>query len=235
MPITLPPSLRDPGEAPHARTDWIWLLELEVQKRTKVLPPVVFRITTYPQLVSWPPSGSSPPTLSWYPYPFDATAIEEDQEGNLPAIDITLDNTFRTLMRYLHAGQGMEGNAAELRLINVAGLSGPLFPDQEERVWTFVIASAIASDQSITFRLEKPNMFQRRVPGERFSARRCRWRFGSDECGYPINAVAAFTTCAKTIPDCEARGDDEVVRRLPRLHPRRFGGFPGIPTQRGPQ
>ena len=47
-----------------------------------------------------------------------------------------------------------------------------------------------------------------------------------------VNAVAAYTTCPKTLGACIARGQDHAARGLPVLHPARFGGFPGIPRQR---
>ena len=69
-------------------------------------------------------------------------------------------------------------------------------------------------------------------PQDRYVASRCRWEFGSGQCGYVVNAVAAYTTCPKTLSACIARGQDHAARGLPVLHPARFGGFPGIPRQR---
>jgi hypothetical protein len=65
-------------------------------------------------------------------------------------------------------------------------------------------------------------------PNDRDVASRCCWAFGSAECGYVINAAAAYTTCPKTLSACIARGQDHAARGLPVLHPARFGGFPGI-------
>jgi phage-related protein len=236
MPLVLPGTLRTATERPHARAPWVWLWDLEVERRTKTLPPVVFLFNSTERELLWPPtSGGAAPARTFYPFPFDQTEIEQTQEGDLPALDLALDNTARTLMRYLHSGRGFEGNRATLYLTHADALLAPVYPNEQAIRFDFVVASAVASETSVTLRLEQPNFFQVRVPADRFVARRCRWKFGSPECGYPVTAVAAFTDCNKTIDDCIERGEDEAFRRLPVLHPRRFGGFPGIPTQRGPR
>ena len=89
------------------------------------------------------------------------------------------------------------------------------------RRWTAISTASLL--------LEIPNLYRRQVPFDRYHPHRCRWRFGSNECGYVINAVAGFTTCTKDIAACVLRGDDMVSRNLPRLQPARFGAWPGIP------
>lgn len=227
MPLILPDAMKAASERPHGRSAWVWLWDLEVHRRTSVLPAVVFLFTSSPTPVSWPPGPSA---RTFHPFPFDMSDVEQTNEGDLPSLDLAVDNTARTLMRYLHDGQGFEGNRATAYLTHAEGLG-----DGEHLQFDFVVASAVASVESVTLRLEQPNYFQVRSPASRFVARRCRWRFGSPECGYPITSAAGFTTCSKTIDDCIERGQDEAFRRLPVLHPRRFGGFPGIPAQRGPR
>lgn len=228
MPLILPPTLKAESERPHGRSAWVWLWDLELEKRTATVPPVVFLFNSTADTIDWPPGPSA---RTYHPFPFDLSDIEQTNEGDLPTLDLVVDNTARTLMRYLHSGAGFEGNRATLYLTNQAGLA-----DADEHLrFEFVVASAVASVESVTLRLEQPNFFSVRAPASRFVARRCRWKFGSPECGYPITTAAAFTTCGKTIDDCIERGQDEAFRRLPVLHPRRFGGFPGIPAQRGPR
>jgi len=233
MPLILPTTIKAASERPHGRTPWVWLVDLEVEKRTKTLPAVVLRFTSAPEPVVWPPDATE--GVTFYPLAFDMSEIEQTQEGDLPTLDIAIDNTARTLMRYLHGGRGFEGNRATVYLTHQDALLAPVYPNHEQIKFEFVVASAVASESTVTIRLEHPNFFQIRVPGSRFVARRCRWEFGGPECGYPVTTAAAFTTCGKTIDDCIQRGQDEAFRNLPVLHPRRFGGFPGIPAQRGPQ
>lgn len=225
--------MRLASEAPHEPQPWIWLWDLEIQRRDATLPAVVLRMTSTDHEVEWPPAATAPPRLTWYPVAFSQTPIESSQQGDLPHVDLALDNTARMLMRHLHSGNGFEGNRATLFLVHESSLASPVYPDHEFQQWDFTIAQAMASETMISFRLEQPNYFEARLPGDRFSADRCRLKFGGPECGYPITPVAAFTTCPKTVAACIERGDDEAFRRLPRLHPKRFGGFPGIPLQRG--
>lgn len=233
MPIVLPDSFQTEIERPQGSKGLIWLLELELSKPYRsgmtVVPQVLMRACTYHTEVAWP--ASSPAMETWQPYNFSFTAIEQSQEGDLPQLDVSVDNTSRTLMPFLHAGNGCEGNAARLFLVAENGLE-IAYPDHEYQVWDLTVAGAVANDEAVTFRLERANFFNRMSPQDRFIASRCRFEYGSSECGYVINDVAAFPACPKTIEACDARGRDERVRGLPVLHPRRFGGFPGIPRQR---
>jgi len=218
------------SERPHGRTPWVWLWELELERRTKVLPAVVFRFNSSDDEITWPPGAGAPDTF--YPFPCDWSEIEESNEGDLPGIDLIVDNTSRTLARFIHAANGFQGNAATLILTHADALAAPAYPNHEFFRFDFVVSDAVVTAETVTLRLEQASFFEVRVPTDRYVAGRCRWRFGSIECGYPITAVAAYTTCNKTLADCIARGEDEVFRRIPKLHPKRFGGFPGIPQQR---
>jgi len=231
MPIILPASIATEAERPQQGSGWVWLWRLTLYAGDESIPEVVFRICSWHEVIQWPPSGSSPPQFDWYPFPFSHSLIEETRDGDLPQLELSLDNSTRVLSRYMHDHHGFEGMPAELYLVNEAGLA-IAYPNHEYERWAFRVASASATEKVINLRMEMPNFLQRKIPQVRFHARRCRWVFGSEECGYPINSAAAFTTCGKTIADCVARGADEATRRLPVLHPRRFGGFPGIPRQR---
>jgi phage-related protein len=232
MPIILPTSFLDAIEKPHATSQLIWLAEIELARPYvsgfTTVPSTVLRVCNYHQAITWP--VSSPLHESWDPYPFTFSPIEQNQEGDLPQVELSVDNTARLLMRYLHAGDGLEGNYARLWLVPEGGL-GIAYPNHEYRRWDLQVAGAYATDEAVSFRLERANFFERTSPQDRFVARQCRWDFGSPECGYVINAVAAFTSCPRTKSACTARGQDHATRGLPVLHPRRFGGFPGIPRQ----
>lgn len=231
MPIFLPSSIQQAAEEPARSRPYIWLWELQVYDGDEVLPPIVFRATSYHEPVQWPQALTAPPQVEWFPFGFEFSEIEEGKEGDLPQAELSLDNTTRLLSRYLHEFHGFEGQRATLFLVTEEGLAVP-YPDHEFLRWDFRVAAASASGDAVTLRLEQPNFLQRKLPQDRYVAHRCRWPFGGQECGYIVNAVAAFTTCGKTVADCVARGDDERLRGLPVLHPRRFGGFPGIPRQR---
>jgi phage-related protein len=234
MPITLPASF-DSREEPQSTDGYLWLVEVQLQRPYRfdpvtIIPALVLRACNYHEPIIWPisdPSGS----VQWEPFNFEFSTIGSTQEGDLPSIQLTVDNTARVLMRHLHDGDGLEGNTVKMHLVPQSAIS-IAYPNHEEQFFEFDIASATANDEVVTFKLERANFFTRQSPQDRFSARRCRREFGGIACGYVQNALAAYTTCNKTVSDCELRGDDHVARGLPRLHPERFGGFPGIPKQR---
>ena len=234
MPIILPSTFADEIEKPHGAQPLLKMVELQVARPYDagggtIVPGVILRATSYHQDVAWPPSH--PESWTWSPINFGFSGIEETSEGDLPQCELSIDNTTRTLMRFLHQGQGLEGNYCHLYIVPAAALS-IAYPAHEYRRWSFVVGGAYATDEAVSFRLERPNWYERGIPTDPYVAGSCRWQFGGEECGYVINDVAAYTACPKTLAACEARGQDHASRGLPVLHPARFGGFPGIPRQR---
>jgi phage-related protein len=233
MPLILPSSF-DSKEEPNSSDKFHWFVEIQLQRSYRIspgsiAPALLARIVDHHEPIEWP--LSAPSFTEWDPFNFSLSPITQNQEGDLPVVQLSVDNVGRTLMLPLHEGQGLEGNYVHLDLVPRSGLS-VAYPNEEYRKFEFQIASASADDEVVTFKLERANFFTRMAPQDRYSARRCRWAFGSDECGYVVNDVAGFTTCGKTMADCIARGEDHEARGLPVLHPQRIGAFPGIPKQR---
>lgn len=226
MPVVLPAEYRTPIERPQQPDPFYWLWEIVLDEPLTEPPtePVWTRLVAAPEDVNWPPGSED----VYAACNMTQSEIETDGEGNLPTLKLGIDNTGRWLMPYLEQIE-LEGNRASVTLINRALLSLA----QPARTFDFEIAGAQATRQTVELTLEFPNFFERLVPAERYSASHCRWkRFGGVECGYVINSSAGFTICPRTIPACVARGLDEQSRGLAVLHPRRYGGFPGIPVQR---
>lgn len=233
MPVVLPASFAAEIERPWGAQPTLWLVEIEIAPPVSgptPVPALLFRICNRTEQLTWP--VGDPIGVVWHPFPFAFSKIEQTQEGDLPQIELAVDNTQRTLMRYLHDGGGLEGNSCRIYLVPANSLA-IAYPNHEYELWTTRIALATARDDQVQFRLEHRNFFHVTTPGERYSAHRCRWEFGNpDECGYVVNEVAAFQSCPRTPEACEERGEDHRARGLPVLHPRRFGAFPGIPRQR---
>ena len=106
MPVTLPTSFLQEIERPWGTNPLIWLLELEVVRPSvdesgTAVPAILLRICQHHQVLTWP--VSSPAGEVWYPYNFKFTPIAQSQEGDLPQMDLSVDNTARTLMPTLHA------------------------------------------------------------------------------------------------------------------------------------
>lgn len=234
MPISIPQAFKDGGEQPHSSDPWVWFIEVELQRDFKIDsvtagPALMLRVTSWHETTEWPlndPLGH----VVWEPLNFQFTPIEQTSEGDLPQLDLSVDNTAKTLMRYLHGGDGLEGNSVAVYLVPKSALT-VAHPNHEFQRWDMQVAGVFANDDAITFRLERANFFTRLAPQDRFVASRCRWQYGSKECGYVLNNLAGYPTCPKTVDACSLRGEDHRSRGLAVVHPRRFGGFPGIPKQ----
>lgn len=222
---TLPSGFAALAEIAQQGKPWIWNLRIEAQLEPDVAP-IVFPLTTYTAEVTWPPTG--PDAEVYYPFPFKFDNIEQNSEGDLPQVDVVLDNSTRVMMDLAYQAHGFEGSQVRLVLLN----EDTLDTATESVEFRFEVVGSEANNESLTLRLGVRNFFEVQIPSDRFVANRCRHKHGGLRCGYIVNDVAAFSTCDKTLTACIAHGDDEVARGLPRLHPRRFGGFRGIPVQR---
>lgn len=219
MSRTAPASWHDAMHKVHGDVAWAWCWSIPLH-----LPPgpagrpYLFATNYHSPLVLG---------VTYYPYPMKVGIVEEDSEGNLPTFELALSNHKRSIAEYFEtvpSKESMMGKGVTGFLVNVD-------TPGDFMTFGFEIEQATLGDEWVVLRMESPRFFQHRIPQDRFNPHRCRWRFGGEECGYVVNAVAAFTTCSKDIDACVARGNDHVARNLPRLHPERFGGFKGIPQQ----
>lgn len=223
MPITLPTALRDAAQAIDDAPPVLWLWELRLQEQS--FPGT----NLYANLVANPEPVTVGSTTFW-PWPLSCSTIEQSANGDLPSLQLSIDNRTRWLMPYMHEHDGMAGKQVKLWLVNAQALPGSLASTFSMR-WR--IASSEANAEAILCRLELPNLFTLRFPVDRYRADRCDVvRFGDSRCGYIRNDVAAFTNCPRTPTACEDRGADERARRIPVVHPMRFGGFRGVAVNR---
>ena len=166
---------------------------------------------------------------TYYPFPISRGPIEWNSEGNVPRTTLTLGNADRQLVHYLEQGHGMRDRRVTWRLVHEDHLA-----DSADRLpMQWITGKARVTSDAIVVELEARGFQSIQLPRERFMRDRCTWRFRSDECAYePDTALGAdYRTCNKSLADCELRGDDEVVRGLPRMHPMQYGGFPGLPRR----
>lgn len=227
MTRILPASLKTEFERPQGSQGSVWLLELTLDRGDVDSPPVITRLCDGNAELQWP--LGDPDTTTWYPFPFTFSPVEQNNDGDLTQVQLTIDNSTRMLMRWLHAGDGLEGNAARLILVPRAALS-IAYPDHEFESVDLEVMAASASGDAVALRLGAPNWFQVFTPADRHGAK-CRWQFGSGGCVYVRNAFSAFTTCPGLIDACIARGADMVARGLQDTVPG-FGGKIGLTRQR---
>jgi len=207
---------------------WVWLYELEVPSST----PVRIRITSYTEPVDFGVDAQGGP-VTYYPFPVVHGGWRETAEGDLPTVEVTVANVSREVGLLVEQYGGFIGRPAVIRLVNVADLgnTGSQLLERAE------VRGVAVSAEACTFTLSAYGLYQRKCPPWRYVPLTCRWQFGGPECGYVIPSGAnntiggGFNRCPKSLSACETRGDDEVARSLSRGHPKRFGGWPGIPRQ----
>lgn len=205
----------------EAEAPWIWLYELQ----TTDDPPKRYRMTNFTESVEFGMNSSGEP-LTYSPTPIIHSDVEEGSDGSLPTITITVGHAGPIVASTVDSANGFVGQPIRIMLVSSLDLSASKAVIRQDGE---VVAASI-TPRGIAFRISAFNLYQLQFPPYIFARRRCRWIFGSAECGYNTDAVGAgFSVCEKTLDACRARGDDEVSLGLPRQHPARFGGWPGIP------
>ena len=186
---------------------FVWLLEVEVP----TTPPSRVRICRYTESIDYG-VNSSGQAINYEPFPFSIEKIEEDSEGTLPSIAISVSNVTREIQALLEAYGGLIGQVTRLMLVNVTDLNGsPLLEYAGE------VVSLTASESAVVFEVAAFRLASQPVPSKRALSDFCRFKYKGGRCGY----TGALPTCDKVLGGdngCEAHANQE-----------RFGGFPSMP------
>ncbi len=163
---------------------------------------------------------------------FQVGRIRRDAEGIFPVVTVVASNVSRILQAALEDHGGLVDSDARVFLVNAALIgTGKATWDLSGKV---VRSRSKGTDATIEIGL--PNLVQRNFPAERVTRDFCRLRYGGSGCGYDAGRGGALQACDKTkdgANGCQVHGDDEVAASLPRQHPKRFGGFPGMKRRGG--
>ena len=213
---TLPTGWAAQTDALHATSPFVWCWRLQLVRSPALV--LYVGITNHRETLTL---GAE----VFHPWPMSFSNVEERSDGKLPEIELQISNRPRLLAQFLEDPgneSGMFGKQVTATVLNV---------QHTAQTWQFryELLSVTLSDEAAALRLAPPNFLAREVPQDRHNPAHCRWRFGGEECGYVINAFAAYTSCEKSYAACQLRGLDMQNRRLPKLQPQRFGGFIGIP------
>lgn len=205
----------------EAELPFIWLYELQ----TKDDPPQRYRLTNFTDSVQFGQNSAGEP-LIYTPAPIVHGTVEATSDGSLPTLDIQIANTGPMFASTIDAADGYVDCPVRILLVSSLELSNPDAAIIEEGV----VQSVAIKRGGIVFKVSAFNLYQQQFPPFIYSRRRCRWMFGSAECGYNAShPLASYVDCNQTVEDCDLRGADEEENGLTRLHPARFGGWPGIP------
>lgn len=209
---------------------FVWLLEIVVPSS----PPTVARLTNFDEVVS---RGTGPTgiPLEYQPIALALGEMRTTNKADMSDVVINVTNVKKDLMSFLETYDGLVGQDIRLRLVNVLELTNPAAQiELAGRIATTTCTPAV-----VTFRMGSPNLTRALFPKNRYLAHHCIWRFGGPECGYvipvsPTESIGGgFSTCGRTVDECEIRGADEEARGILNAdgvadHPRRIGAFPGI-------
>jgi lambda family phage minor tail protein L len=225
-PTGFPSNLQPRRSAIEGDRAWVWLFEVEVPTS----PATRYRVTSHTTSIIFG-SNSAGEDIEYFPFPMQVGTMDQNKDGDLPEIQVAVSNVTREIGAAIETYDGLQGQPVVIRLVNMAHLV-----DFNDQIPTNArVRSAKVTGDVVAFTLSPYNLMQERVPRYRFLRDHCPYLFGGDRCGYVIPATpgetvgTGFSTCPKTRPACEERGDDEVARALARLHPERFGGWIGLP------
>jgi lambda family phage minor tail protein L len=203
---------------------WIWLYEIDVPTE----PPTRYRLTRTPQAVDY---GG----YSYSPFPLSHETIVRDSDGDMPTTTLTASNVSRELIATLENYEGLVGQRVAIILTHslLVGASSTSHPVVEE---VFTVISSSATAEAVTLTLGSSNLYDTAVPKARMMRYHCRHQYRSAECGYSLPSASAnyLSGCDKTLDGpngCTAHGASYTSEGLTPLHPERFGGFPGLPTE----
>jgi phage-related protein len=130
-------------------------------------------------------------------FPFELDVSKQVSKGDIPTIELRVNNVTRTLQSYLEDYDGLVDESVTIRV--VAKPTGESVY-HEAASWTYDILAVHSDAQYVYFTLGAPNPLSRRFPLYRYIAFNCRWRFRLDssvvapECGYAGNDSATTWT-----------------------------------------
>lgn len=197
----------------HSDSAWIWLFEIEVGSSE-----VAF-LTPYDEQVVF--DGDT-----YQPFPMTVPTVPEAGTTNANSTTMTVHNVDDLLTNRLRDDE-LIGNKIRIRIVHEDHLSETDIIAHEA---TILGAESVREQAAIKFTIGARNWINK-IFGRRFLRNRCHHSFGSSACGYNTSRAGSLQLCGRTFTDCEERGDDEETNGLLRLHPRRFGGFKGLPKQ----
>jgi len=156
----------------------------------------------------------------------------EQSSGGFGKFSIQVENVDRFVQALLEIND-IRGRECRILQVHGALLGDPTAKIEE----SFEILSAQSTTEYIEFDLGKGSLKAARF-GRRAQRDQCTFIFAGAECAYAESGPMSgwvLPDCSKHMEGnngCRKHGDQEVIDLKPREHPKRFGGFPGIPAGR---
>lgn len=178
-------------------------------------------------LLNYDGAGSNFPITTWdvavtfggvtyNPFPCKLDFISNNTQNQIDSLTLTCGNVSRLLQSYLEQ-YDLRGCAVNIQVVFIDTLSdGSAYLKD-----VFYIDSYVADAMNVVFTLDSAfNVNDLQLPGRKFMNNFCGWIFKGTECGYS----GATASCDRTASACQSMAGGSNYSR--------FGGFPGIPTER---
>lgn len=198
---------------------FLWLYEIEVPTD----PPTRYRFVRDQTPVTYRGNLYSP-------FPISHGKTRSDTKGNLPTVSLTISSVSRELVSYLNEYNGMVAQPVRLILTHELAIATGVPVWQQD----YQIMNSTVSEEAVQAVLGEVYISSAKVPAQRMMRFYCRHQYQDAMCGYAVDPshIKYLSTCDKSldgIDGCRVHGVSESSAGLPALHPKRFGGFPGIP------
>jgi phage-related protein len=200
----------------HNPLPWIWLFEVVYTDA------LALRFTPYQIDVTY--AGDI-----YKAFPVEIAELPQSGQEN-PTFAVMVSAISREVQDLFDDTDGFAHQKAWVRLVHSSHLSDPT-AKLEER---FQVRSSSVNSRVATIDLGRSDLFDLQAPKGRFNRNYCRHVYvtdGSSACAY-LGDIATCDHTLRGINGCIVHGDDEEANGRRRLHPRQFGGAPGILKER---
>lgn len=221
MTDQLPADLITSKEELHSTEAAIWIAEICLTDKTALC---LARNTAN---VTWPSAGGR----IFYAYDFDFDAIHMSSDDQHRAMSAETSRADTELIALFEEHNGFNGKKVILRQVFLDNLDETDVPTVEYKIRG--VSESVSGGTKWT--LGELDLEERQEPHRFFDPAFCPYAFGGFRCGFDCFRPDATTYCDKSLDGsdgCKSRGRWESENGYPVLHPKRFGGFPGIQADR---
>jgi phage-related protein len=224
MPTPLSGSTTAAKNLLHQQEPWYLLAEVDVP----TTPKTILRLVRGTEDVDFGVTSAGVP-VTYSRAAFSWSGIQQTSEGDLPSSTLTISNVTREAGALMETHDGFVGE--EVILMIVHNLSLPTgVPDLS---YKFTVTKSAFDEQNATAELGIFNPYTRPFPDSLFFRLRCPFLYRGKECKYAVDSGDPdfLSTCDKSLNGsngCVAHGASETAAGVTKVHPERFGGFPGI-------
>lgn len=197
----------------HSTTGWILLLEVVVDSTSS------WRLADDVADFTW--NGKL-----YESFPLRFGEIRSTSDGTLSGVTVSVSNVTKELAADAESLKLLDSKAW-IRLVHRS--SGAAADVLEFQMQVGQVALTL-TEMELT--LAHVDLMNKPFPLNSFSRNRCRWVYKSTNCGYTLSLASCDLTLDGS-NGCRVHGTDEVNNGATKLHPQRFGGFPGIPKLHG--